>query len=38
MDVLPMGGNGVDTRQSITYWKQDIEEIIAERAEVFGIP
>ena len=38
LDVLPMGGNGVDTRQSITYWKQDIEEIIAERAEVFGIP
>lgn len=38
MDVLPMGSGGVDVRGSMNTWKQDVEEIIGERAEVFVIP
>jgi len=38
MDVLPMGGSGVDMKQSMNQWKEDVEEIIEERREVFFIP
>lgn len=38
MDTLPMGGNAINPQQSMNVWKADVEEIIGERAEVFGIP
>ena len=38
MDVLPMGGSGIDMKQSMNQWKEDVEEIIEERREVFFIP
>lgn len=38
MDTLPMGGNAISPQQSMNTWKADVEEIIGERAEVFGIP
>jgi|TARA_R110002020_G_scaffold3846_1_gene16945 hypothetical protein len=38
MDTLPMGGNAISPQQSMNAWKADVEEIIGERAEVFGIP
>ena len=38
MDTLPMGANAINPQQSMNAWKQDISEIIGERAETFVIP
>jgi len=38
MDTLPMGGNAIDIQASIRQWKDDVEDIIMNRREVFVIP
>jgi hypothetical protein len=38
MDTLPMGANAVDIQTSIRQWKDDVEDVILNRREVFFIP
>lgn len=38
MDILPMGGNGVDIQASKADWRADVETCIENRQEVFVIP
>lgn len=38
MDILPVGGNGIDVSASKNEWRADIENCIDNRQEVFFIP
>jgi len=38
MDTLPMGGSGITPDKSMVQWKEDIEDVIQQRKEVFVIP
>ena len=38
MDILPMGGSGIDVATSKAEWRADVENMIENRMEVFFIP
>ena len=38
MDILPMGGSGIDIGTSKAEWRADVENCIENRQEVFFIP
>ena len=37
MDTLPMGGSGISPDKSMAQWKDDVEDIIQQRKEVFVV-